>query len=56
VIGRVEHVDRAGRSRISFDGVIGGRRLAPGRYELTAVARNANGTSAIQVVRFRIVG
>jgi hypothetical protein len=50
VVGRLRHEARAGHNRVSF-----GRRLPPGRYRVTAVARDAAGNvSRPSRVRFRL--
>ncbi len=53
-IGHFKHADRAGRNRFHFTGRIGGRRLAPGRYLLVAVARNSAGAAPAVTVRFAV--
>jgi 6-phosphogluconolactonase (cycloisomerase 2 family) len=55
-VGRLAATGKAGRNRTRFSGKLRGRRLPPGRYRATAVARDAaGGRSAPRSVRFRIV-
>jgi polysaccharide biosynthesis protein PslG len=54
--GSLVHHATAGRNRIRFTGRLRGNRLGPGRYQLSAVARDAAGNaSAVKRTRFRIV-
>jgi hypothetical protein len=56
VRGSFRHRDEAGPNTLTFRGRVGGRRLALGRYLLTAVARDAAGNRSQPVRRrFRIV-
>jgi hypothetical protein len=53
--GRLVFVAAAGASRVSFQGRISrSRRLGPGRYLVSIVARNARGSSAARVLAFTI--
>lgn len=55
-VGAVTHVDRVGANRFHFAGRIAGKALRPGRYRLSAVARNAAGLrSSARTVDFRVV-
>ena len=54
-VGSVRHADRAGMSTLRFSGRLRGRRLRPGRYRLTVVARNAGGASRPVRARFRVI-
>ena len=54
--GRIARPLPAGTTRLRYRGRLGGRRLAPGRYVLTAQARDGVGNqSAVRRVSFRIV-
>lgn len=54
--GSFKHAGRAGSNSFKFRGRLDGRRLAPGRYRLSAVASDARGNSSSRVrKRFRIV-
>jgi hypothetical protein len=44
-----------GPSRLRFTGRLRGRKLPPGRYRLTGVASNANGSSRAVTATFTIV-
>jgi hypothetical protein len=45
-----------GGDRLAFDGVLaGGRRLAPGSYEVTFLATDAAGSSLPRALRFRVL-
>jgi hypothetical protein len=54
-VGSFTHTDRAGLNSFHFSGRIRGHRLAPGVYELEAVARDAagNGRAAIRAFTIR---
>lgn len=55
--GTFSHADGAGAVRLRFTGRVGGRPLAPGRYRLSAVARNAAGLSSRAVTAdFTVIG
>jgi PKD repeat protein len=44
VLVRLHHHDRAGKNHLRFKAAIGGRKLKPGSYRLTIVARNHLGS------------
>lgn len=55
-IGGFRHTDAAGANRLHFSGRLNGKALAPGRYRLRAVARNATSRLSPAVhAAFRIV-
>jgi DNA-binding beta-propeller fold protein YncE len=54
-LGSFIHADRPGQNRLRFTGRAGGRKLLPGPYQLTAVARNGAGKSSSPTTKdFRI--
>ena len=53
-IGQFNHADGAGTNRFHFTGRVGGRKLAPGRYLLVAIARNSAGAGPAVTVRFAV--
>lgn len=54
--GSFKHSGRAGRNSFRFSGRLRGRKLAPGRYNLVATARDAAGNgSKSKRTRFRVV-
>jgi hypothetical protein len=54
-IGALRRSSAAGGNRVPFSGRLRGRALAPGRYRLTLVARDAAGQRSAPVRRrFRI--
>jgi hypothetical protein len=56
VRGSFRHRSEPGLNTLRFSGRVGGRRLALGRYRLTAVARDAAGNRSLPIRRrFRIV-
>jgi len=54
-LGGFSHASRAGRASVRFSGRIGRHALKPGRYVLSAVARNRAGSSRTLRVAFTIV-
>ena len=55
VRGSLTHRDRAGANSVAFSGKWNGRALKPGRYRLTAVARDSAGrSSATKTKAFRV--
>jgi uncharacterized protein YkwD len=55
--GALTRVARRGANRVRFSGRLGGRRLAPGRYRLRAVATDRAGRrSTLRRVAFRVAG
>jgi hypothetical protein len=53
-IGHFNHADLSGSNRFHFTGRVGGRKLAPHRYLLVAVARNAAGAGPAVTVGFAV--
>ena len=52
--GDFTHGDRAGSNRFHFTGRVRGRKLAPGRYVLVAVARNSAGAGPAAKAGFAV--
>jgi len=46
ISGSLRHSGRAGSNSVRFSGKLAGRKLRPGRYRLTAVARDRAGNVA----------
>jgi hypothetical protein len=55
LVGHFKKTDSAGKNSLTFNGVLNGHRLAPHRYRLEVVAKNANGTSQVLHAVFSIV-
>ena len=53
-VGRFRRSDHSGLNRFHFSGFVYGHKLRPGRYRLTAQARNSHGTSPRKRARFRV--
>ena len=53
--GRFEHDDQPGRNLFLFTARVGGHRLRPGSYRLTALPSNAAGVGSAAHVNFRVV-
>ena len=53
--GGFARAGKAGANQVRFSGRLRGRKLAPGRYRLTAQAKNAGGSSRTMRATFRIV-
>jgi CSLREA domain-containing protein len=54
-VASFSHLDRAGQNSFRFSGMVGGRRLAPGRYRLQAVPSLSGHRGTPVTVPFRIV-
>jgi hypothetical protein len=54
--GSFTHEGRAGLNQFRFSGRVNGRRLTPGRYRMTVIARDSAGNASTpRSTRFRIV-
>ena len=53
--GALTATGKQGANTFTFDGRIGGRRLAPGSYVLTATPTVGGGPGAARTVAFKIV-
>ena len=53
--GSFARAGQAGPNQLRFTGRLRGRKLAPGRYRLTASAKNANGSSPSVQATFKVV-
>jgi hypothetical protein len=55
-IGTFSHSDLAGANSLHFSGRLNGRKLAKGRYRLSAVAHNSAGAGPVATREFKITG
>jgi hypothetical protein len=55
-LGRFTHADGAGANTLHFTGRVGGRKLAPASYTLSAVATLVGHSSSAATAHFRITG
>jgi hypothetical protein len=55
-IGSFSHADLAGANSLHFSGRLSGRKLAKGRYRLSAVAHNSAGVGPAVTTEFTITG
>jgi hypothetical protein len=54
LVGTVPEAGASGQSKLTFDGVLAGRALPPGRYRLTAVPQSGGLVGAPRRVRFEV--
>jgi hypothetical protein len=55
-VGTFSHADLAGANSLHFSGRLNGRKLAKGRYRLSAVAHNGAGNGPAATTEFKISG
>jgi hypothetical protein len=53
-VGKLTRSGVAGRNTLAFSGKLAGRKLAPGVYRATAVARNSGGASKPVTAKFAV--
>jgi hypothetical protein len=55
-VGSFSHADLAGANSLHFSGRLSGKKLARGRYRLSAVAHNSAGAGPVATTEFKITG
>jgi hypothetical protein len=55
-VGTFSHADLSGANSLHFSGRLNGRKLAKGRYRLSAVAHNSAGAGPVATREFKITG
>jgi hypothetical protein len=55
-VGTFSHADLSGANSLHFSGRLNGRKLAKGRYRLSAVTHNSAGAGPVATREFKITG